>query len=77
MESRTYRYPEAVRDTVGMTPIVMILTEMRHAFIDPSAPSAAAIVRGWLLVPIALSVGVFGLGMLVFNRQAPRAVELL
>ena len=62
-----------------MTPIVMILTEMRHAFIDPSAPSAAALVGGapWLLVPITLSVGVFGLGMLVFNRQAPRVAELL
>jgi ABC-2 type transport system permease protein len=62
-----------------MTPIVMILTEMRHAFIDPSAPSAAALVGGapWLLVPITLSVGVFGLGMLVFNRQAPRVAELI
>jgi hypothetical protein len=28
-------------------------------------------------VPITLSVGVFGLGMLVFNRQAPRVAELL
>ena len=73
------QYPESVRDIVGMTPIVMILTEMRHAFIDPSAPSAAALVGGapWLLVPITLSVGVFGLGMLVFNRQAPRIAELL
>ena len=73
------QYPEAVRDTVGMTPIVMIFTEMRHAFIDPSAPSAAALVGGapWLLVPITLSVGVFGLGIVVFNRQAPRVAELL
>ena len=72
-------YPEAIREIAGMTPIVMILTEMRHAFIDPSAPSAAALVGGapWLLVPIALSVGLFGLGLLMFNRQAPRAAELL
>ena len=73
------QYPEAVQDTAGMTPIVMIFTEMRHAFIDPSAPSAADLVGGapWLLVPIALSLGVFGLGMLVFNRNAPRVAELL
>jgi len=72
-------YPEAIREIAGMTPIVMILTEMRHAFIDPSAPSAAALAGGapWLLVPIALSVGLFGLGLLMFNRQAPRAAELL
>jgi len=73
------QYPEAIREIAGMTPIVMILTEMRHAFIDPSAPSAAALAGGapWLLVPIALSVGLFGLGLLMFNRQAPRAAELL
>jgi ABC-type polysaccharide/polyol phosphate transport system ATPase subunit/ABC-type polysaccharide/polyol phosphate export permease len=73
------QYPEEVQRIVGMTPIVMILTEMRHVFVDPSAPTAADLVGGapWLLVPIAISVGVFGAGMLVFNRQAPRAAELL
>jgi ABC-type polysaccharide/polyol phosphate transport system ATPase subunit/ABC-type polysaccharide/polyol phosphate export permease len=73
------QYPDEVREVVGMTPIVMILTEMRHAFLDPSAPSAAALVGGapWLLVPIALSVGVLALGMVLFNRQAPRDAELL
>jgi ABC-2 type transport system permease protein len=73
------QYPEEVRNVVGLTPIVMIFTEMYHALIDPSAPSAADLVGGapWLLVPIALSVGVLGLGLLAFNRQAPRAAELL
>ncbi len=73
------QYPEAIREIAGMTPIVMILTEMRHAFIDPSAPSAAALAGGAprLLVPIALSVGLFGLGLLMFDRQGPRAAELL
>ena len=73
------QYPEAIREIAGMTPIVMILTEMRHAFIDPSAPSAADVVGGapWLLVPIVLSVASFGLGMLVFNRQAPHIAERL
>jgi hypothetical protein len=47
--------------------------------IYPSVPSAAVLVGGvWqLLVRIALSVGVFGLGMLVFNRQTARVAELL
>jgi ABC-2 type transport system permease protein len=62
-----------------MTPLVMILTEMRHAFIDPGAPSAAALAGGAprLLVPIAASAGVFVLGLLMFNRQASRIAERL
>ena len=73
------QYPDAIREIAGMTPLVMILTEMRHAFIDPAAPSAAALAGGAprLLVPIAACVGVFGLGVLVFNRQAPRIAERL
>jgi ABC-2 type transport system permease protein len=73
------QYPETIKEIAGMTPLVMILTEMRHAFIDPSAPSAAAVAGGAprLLVPIAVSVGVLVLGALMFSRQAPRIAERL
>jgi ABC-2 type transport system permease protein len=73
------RYPETIREIAGMTPLVMILTQMRHAFIDPSAPTAAALAGGAprLLVPIAVSAGVFALGLLLFSRQAPRIAEQL
>jgi ABC-2 type transport system permease protein len=72
-------YPDAVREVMALTPLVMILTEMRHAFIDPAAPSAAELAGGapLLVVPIALAAATFLLGLLVFNRQAPRIAERL
>jgi ABC-2 type transport system permease protein len=72
-------YPEGVRDLMALTPLVMILTAMRHAFIDPTAPSAAALAGGaWLLaVPIGTAIGIFLVGLAVFSRQAPRIAEQL
>jgi ABC-2 type transport system permease protein len=65
-------YPESIRQFAAMTPLVMILSETRHAFIDPNAPSAATLVGGtpWLLVPIGISAAILGLGLLTFNRHA-------
>jgi ABC-2 type transport system permease protein len=62
-----------------MTPLVMILSEMRHAFLDPSAPSAAALAGGAprLIVPVAISAGVLAVGLLVFRRHAPQVAEQL
>ena len=73
------QYPESIREVAAMTPLVMVLSEMRHAFIDPDAPSAAELAGGapWLLVPIALSALILGLGLWVFTRQAPRIAERL
>jgi ABC-2 type transport system permease protein len=73
------QYPEEIRELAAMTPLVMILSEMRHAFIDPSAPSAAALAGGapWLLVPVAITAATFALGLLTFHRQAPRVAEWL
>ena len=53
------QYPEEIRELAAITPLVMILSEMRHAFIDAAAPSAAALAGGtpWLLVPLAIIVG--------------------
>ena len=73
------QYPDQIRELAAMTPLVMILTEMRHAFIDPSAPSAAAVAGGTLrlLVPLAITAGILALGLLTFNRNAPRFAEQL
>jgi ABC-type polysaccharide/polyol phosphate transport system ATPase subunit/ABC-type polysaccharide/polyol phosphate export permease len=70
-------YPESVRQLLAMTPLVMIFSEMRHAFVDADAPSAAALAggTGHLLVPIAICGLVFLLGLWVFTKQAPRMAE--
>lgn len=60
-------------------PIASTLTEARHAVIDPSAPSAAAVLGDPLLlaVPIAIALGAVALGAVVFRRESLRAAELI
>jgi ABC-2 type transport system permease protein len=62
-----------------MNPIGAILTQMRHAVIDPSAPTAITVLGGWewLAVPVSIVVVVFALGWWVFMREAPRIAENL
>jgi ABC-2 type transport system permease protein len=71
--------PESVRELAAMNPIAVVLTQMRHAVIDPSAPSAASAVGGWewLAVPLAIVAAVFLIGLWVFARETPRIAENL
>jgi ABC-2 type transport system permease protein len=64
---------------VMFNPFAPIVQQARHALIDPQAWTAAEAAGGTLnlLVPIAITLGIFGLGFYVFNRQAPRIAEEL
>ena len=70
---------ENVVQAMMLNPLAAILQQIRHAVIDPGAPSAAAAAGGWqwLLIPAAIILGVFALGFWVFNREAPRIAEEL
>jgi ABC-2 type transport system permease protein len=60
-------------------PIASILTEMRHAVIDPGAPDVATAIGGTyrLALPLLVIFGAFALGLWLFNREAPRIAEHL
>jgi len=60
-------------------PIAVVLTQMRHAILDPTAPSAAHAIGPdvRLLIPAGIVVLVFALGFLVFMRETPRIAENL
>ncbi len=60
-------------------PIAVVLTQMRHAFIDPDAPSAAEAIGPdvRLLIPLGVVVVLFALGLWVFKRETPRIAENL
>jgi ABC-2 type transport system permease protein len=60
-----------------LSPIATVLTQMRHAVVDPAAPSAASVLGGndRLLIPCAIVLGVFALGVWAFIREAPHVAE--
>jgi ABC-2 type transport system permease protein len=60
-------------------PMAVTLTQMRHAVIDSSAPSASAVAGGFvhLLIPLAIVVVVAVVGVWAFVREAPRVAENL
>ena len=71
-------YGSPVLYVIGM-PLAVILTQMRHAVLDPSAPTAGEMMGAdlRLLIPLGLIVFVFCLGLWMFTREAPRIAENL
>ena len=75
----TIDVPDSVREVIALNPVAMILQQVRHAAIDPSAPTAATMAGGMemLAIPVAIILGTFALGYWYFNRAAPRIAEEL
>jgi len=71
--------PSIQREMMAANPLAVILTQMRHAVLDPTAPTAADVIGAdaRLLIPTGLVVGVFCLGLWLFKREAPRIAENL
>jgi ABC-2 type transport system permease protein len=75
----TTMVPESYQHAYLANPIAALLTEMRHAVVDPGArhvwDAIGAAER--LLIPGGIIIGVFVIGLLVFRREAPRIAENL
>jgi ABC-2 type transport system permease protein len=71
--------PDSIQKEAMANPLAAVLTQMRHALVDPSAPTAGDVIGGdaRLLIPLAIVAGVFALGVWVFMREAPRIAENL
>jgi ABC-2 type transport system permease protein len=71
--------PEQYRSEFLLNPLAAVLTQARHALIDPNAPSIfEAMGEPWhALIPAGLVIGVFVLGLWVFQREAPNIAENL
>jgi ABC-2 type transport system permease protein len=67
------------REWLMLNPIGAILQQMRHALIDPTAPTAWEVAGGAhrMIVPLGIIFGVTALGLWYFNREAPRIAEEL
>jgi ABC-2 type transport system permease protein len=72
-------HSQTARELMMLNPLATIIQQMRHAVIDPTAGSAADVAGGWdrLVIPLAIIVGSFVLGLWVFDREAPRIAEEL
>jgi len=70
---------KVVQQIVLSNPLAVLLEQARHWIVDPSAPGAVTSTGGWelFLIPVAILVAICGLGLWVFNREAPRIAELL
>jgi ABC-2 type transport system permease protein len=70
--------PEQFRDLYLLNPLATLLTEMRVAVVDSSAPhpwdvgSPAVVLAALAIVAVTLALGIH-----VFNRQAPKIAEEL
>jgi ABC-2 type transport system permease protein len=71
--------PQSYARLLSLSPIASVLNQMRHAMIDPSAPSAADLIGGAdrLLVPLAVMLVAVAAGAWLFRREAPRVAENL
>jgi ABC-2 type transport system permease protein len=73
----TESFPDNIEREAMANPIAAVLTQMRHALIDPDAPTAAQAIggAGRLAIPLLVIAVVFALGVYVFARDAPRIAE--
>ncbi len=60
-------------------PLAAINTQMRHAMVDNDAASITSAFTHpvYVLIPLAIIVGTFVLGVFVFQRESPRIAEHL
>jgi ABC-2 type transport system permease protein len=58
-------------------PLAAVMTQARHALIDPTAPTAATVAGGYpfALIPVAVVLGLLGVGYALFKRESPKAPE--
>jgi ABC-2 type transport system permease protein len=60
-----------------LNPLAVVLQQFRHAMVTHATPSSGSVLGSQLalLEPIAITVAVFVLGFVVFNRTAPHVAE--
>jgi ABC-2 type transport system permease protein len=70
---------ETLASLLVANPLAAVIQESRHLLVAPTYVNAADAIGGAtrLLVPLALLVGTFALGLWFFNREAPRIAEEL
>ncbi len=60
-----------------LNPLAVVFQQFRHSFVNHAAPSVSTVMGSHLAVlePIAITLMIFVLGFVVFNRTAPHIAE--
>jgi ABC-2 type transport system permease protein len=69
--------PSQHRDIYLLNPLASLFTQVQHSVVDTDLIAPGDEIGWLLLVPSAMIVGVFILGVWVFNREAPKVAERL
>lgn len=71
--------PPSVERWALVNPLAAVFTQARHALIDPTAPTAAAVAGGpvYLLIPVGVVLAVLGLAAWMLRRDGPWLAERL
>jgi ABC-2 type transport system permease protein len=71
--------PESIKPIILASPLAAAFTQIRHAVIDPDAPSLVAASGGVAeaMIPVAIVGITFALGLWVFHRESPTVAENL
>lgn len=71
--------PEQYRQEFLTNPLSALFAQVRHAIVDPGAPSITSSFNNgyYVLIPLTLIIGVFALGLWFFQRESPRVAENL
>jgi ABC-2 type transport system permease protein len=71
--------PVRFRVFIGMNPIAQVVEDIRHALVSssPTVPWTAEVTGALFVVPLLISIGVFAVGVLVFQRLSSRFAESL
>ncbi len=67
---------EELRHAIGFNPLAVIIMQVRHTMIDPSAPSAVGVAgTGRLIVSGLIVVAILACGALLYRYVRPRLAE--
>jgi ABC-2 type transport system permease protein len=73
-----YTHSKKLADFAGLNPVAQIITDLRHVLVEPDKiPSMASLIGPLAYIPIAITIAVFILGFVVFNRLTPKFAESL
>nr|MDQ6914882.1 ABC transporter permease [Actinomycetota bacterium] len=69
--------PHGLRHVLMLNPLAVVIEQLRHALIDPSAPTAAAAAggAGWVAGSVAFTVALVAAGLLLFRTWGKRLAE--